>query len=59
MSGEKAGEEKAFPPHTPPLLFVGLVSPRGECRPGKIDEGFGENTFSPVFLFSSSSESQI
>src|SRR6476620_2693649 len=46
----KLGEEKAFPPPTPPLLSVGWPLPRGEYRPGKIEEGSGENTFSPALL---------
>ena len=29
----KVGEEKAFPPQTPPLLSVSWVVPRGRCQP--------------------------
>ena len=45
----KVGEGKVFPPRTPPFLFVGWHLPRGGCRLTKIDEGSGENTFSPAF----------
>ena len=37
---------------TPPLLSASRHSPRARCQLGKIDEGTGENTFSPVFAFS-------
>jgi hypothetical protein len=49
----KTGDEKVFPPQAPP--FLSIHSDRGR-RNGhvlnftKIDEGYGENTFSLSFL---------